>query len=138
MLLEILVEIVLIWLWAFHMEFSSIYTSKNLMTVPLSTVIPSINISENFVGMKRYLEVRWNIAHLVLSVLTKLQSNFTEMKLRHGCSPVNLLHILRTPFPKNGSGVLLLKSLVLFELFECFFEFLKRKFFILHRSIALK
>ena len=138
MLLEILVKIVLIWLWAFHMEFSSIYTSKNLMTVPLSTVIPSINISENFVGMKRYLEVRWNIAHLVLSVLTKLQSNFTEMKLRHGCSPVNLLHILRTPFPKNGSGVLLLKSLVLFELFECFFEFLKRKFFILHRSIALR
>ena len=40
------------------MEFSSICTSKNLMTVPLSTVIPSINISENFVGMKRYLEVR--------------------------------------------------------------------------------
>ena len=35
-------------------------------------------------------------------------SNFIEITLRHGCSPVNLLHILRTPFPKNISGGLLL------------------------------
>ena len=27
---------------------------------------------------------------------------------KHGCSPVNLLHIFRTPFPKNTSGQLLL------------------------------
>ena len=35
-------------------------------------------------------------------------SNFIEIALRHGCSPVNLLHIFRTPFPKNTSGRLLL------------------------------
>ena len=29
--------------------------------------------------------------------------------LRNGCSPVNLLHISRSPFPKNTSGELLLK-----------------------------
>ena len=28
--------------------------------------------------------------------------------LRRGCSPVNLLQIFRTPFPKNTSGGLLL------------------------------
>ena len=28
--------------------------------------------------------------------------------LRHGCSPVNLLHIFRAPFPRNTSGWLLL------------------------------
>ena len=28
--------------------------------------------------------------------------------LRHECSPVNLLHIFRTPFPKNTSGRLFL------------------------------
>ena len=28
-----------------------------------------------------------------------LQSNFIEIALRHGCSPVNLLHIFRTRFP---------------------------------------
>ena len=37
-----------------------------------------------------------------------LQSNFIEIALRHGCSPVNLLHIFRTLFPKNTSGWLLL------------------------------
>ena len=31
-----------------------------------------------------------------------------QIALRHGCSPVNLLHIFRTPFPKNTSGWLLL------------------------------
>ena len=38
-----------------------------------------------------------------------LQSNFIESALRHGCSPVNLLHIFRTVFPKNTSGRLLLQ-----------------------------
>ena len=38
----------------------------------------------------------------------KLQSNFIEIALRHGCSPVNLLHICRTSFPKNISEGLLL------------------------------
>ena len=36
-----------------------------------------------------------------------LQSNFIEITLRHGCPPVNLLHIFRTPFSKNTSGRLL-------------------------------
>ena len=35
-----------------------------------------------------------------------LQSNFIEIILRHGCSPVNLLHIFRTP------GGMLLKILM--------------------------
>ena len=30
---------------------------------------------------------------------------FIEITLRQRCSPVNLLHIFRTPFPKNTSGV---------------------------------
>ena len=34
--------------------------------------------------------------------------NFIEIALRHGCSPVNLPHIFRTPFPKNTSGGLIL------------------------------
>ena len=43
--------------------------------------------------------------------LLKLQRNFIiENVLRHGCSPVNLLHILRTPFYKNKYGGLLLSD----------------------------
>ena len=43
--------------------------------------------------------------------------------LRHGCSPVNLLHIFRTPFPKNTSEGLLLRVLereVLVQKTNCF------------------
>ena len=35
------------------------------------------------------------------AILIKLLCNFIEITLRHGCSPVNLLHIFRTPFLKN-------------------------------------
>ena len=38
------------------------------------------------------------------AISIKLQSNFIKITLRHGCSPVNLLHIFGTPFPKNTSG----------------------------------
>ena len=34
------------------------------------------------------------------------QSNFMEIALRHVCSPVNLLHIFKTPLPKNISECL--------------------------------
>ena len=33
--------------------------------------------------------------------LNKVACNFIEIALRHGCSPLNLLHIFRIPFPKN-------------------------------------
>ena len=33
-----------------------------------------------------------------------LDSNFIEIALRHGCSPVNLLHIFKIPFPKKTTG----------------------------------
>ena len=49
-------------------------------------------------------------------VSTKLQSNFIEIILRHGCSPVNLQHVFRTTFPKNTSEGLLLK----FQVFRRF------------------
>ena len=38
----------------------------------------------------------------------KLLCNFIEITLRHGCSPVNLLHFFRTTFPKNTLEQLLL------------------------------
>ena len=43
---------------------------------------------------------------IVISI--KLLSNFIEITLCYGCSPVNLLHIFRRAFPKNISGRLLL------------------------------
>ena len=47
--------------------------------------------------------------HPCRSVISiKLQNNFIEITLRHGCSPVNLLHIFKTHCPKNTPGGLLL------------------------------
>ena len=40
--------------------------------------------------------------------MPKCEITLFEVTLRHECSPVNLLHIFRTPFPKNTSGCLLL------------------------------
>ena len=42
------------------------------------------------------------------AISIELQSNFIEITLRHGYSAVKLLHIFRTPFPRNTSGWLLL------------------------------
>ena len=50
----------------------------------------------------------------------KLLCNFFEITLRQECSPVNLLHIFRTPFPRNTSGWLLL----LFYLFMLILTYL--------------
>ena len=37
-------------------------------------------------------------------ISTKLLCNFYEITLRRGCSPVNSMHIFRTPFLKSTSG----------------------------------
>ena len=41
------------------------------------------------------------------AISIKFQSNFIEIALRHGFSPVNLLHIFRTSFLQNTFGGLL-------------------------------
>ena len=47
--------------------------------------------------------------HPCLSAISvKLLCNFIEITLRYGCSPVNVMHIFRTPFPKNTSGRLVM------------------------------
>ena len=51
-----------------------------------------------------------------------LLCNFIEIALRHGCSPVNLLHIFRPPFSKNTSGRLLLIVRYLFDSHYCTLE----------------
>ena len=47
-----------------------------------------------------------HLRRIMISV--NLLCNFIEITLWHGCSPVNLPHISRTPFSRNTSGWLLL------------------------------
>ena len=49
------------------------------------------------------------------AISIKLLCNFTEITHRHGCSPINLLHIFRTPFPRNTSDGLFLDDDPLFK-----------------------
>ena len=63
------------------------------------------------VPRKRFLKICSKYAgeHPCQSVISvKSQNNFIKITLWHGCSPVNLLHIFRTPFTKNTSERLLL------------------------------
>ena len=63
----------------------------------------------------------------------KLLCNFIEVTLRHWCSPVNFLHIFRTPFSKITSGRLLRylsqwKSLIWYINFKLLFTFVHLMF----------
>ena len=55
------------------------------------------------------LFIKFTAEHACRSAISiKLQSNFLEIALERGCSPVNLQGIFRTPFPKTITGRLLL------------------------------
>ena len=77
---------------------------KNLPLVKFPKCFPDHSQKQpsRAVLRKRYSE---NVQH----------SNFIAIALRHGCSPVNLLHIFRTSFPKNSSGRLRLHSVLPFS-----------------------
>ena len=47
------------------------------------------------------------------AISIKFQINFIEIRLRHGYSPLNLLHIFRTPFSTNISGGWLLLKVII-------------------------
>ena len=53
------------------------------------------------------------------AISIKLLCNFIEIALRYGCSPVKMLYIFRTPFPKNTSEPLLLMVSTNFWLSQC-------------------
>ena len=74
--------------------------------------------SEVFLG-KGVLKIcsKFTEEHPCRSVTSrKLLCNFIEIALWHGFSPVNLLHMFRTPFYKNTSGRLLLTLIILHPL----------------------
>ena len=56
--------------------------------------------------------------HPYQSAISISYCNFIELALWYGCSPVNLLHIFRTPYPKTTSGGLLLFVLNLLQRLE--------------------
>ena len=93
-------------------------------------VRPFFNIKHEIINLSKIKIIKfghyffnkliWLPNHLYNCFCSIQDSNFIKIKLRHECSPVNLLHIFRTPLPKNNSRGLLLSShvspkIILFE-----------------------
>ena len=80
---------------------NSVYFTVSLIN-PILQKQPSRGVSRNRCSKNMQQIYRRHPCRSAISI--KFQSNFIEIALRHGCSPVNLLHIFRTPFLKNISG----------------------------------
>ena len=70
-------------------------------------------------------------------ILIKLLCNFIEITLRHGCSPVTLMHIFRTPFPQNTSEWLLLFRVKWWDTHFVFWNLAKSRTSSIMESICL-
>ena len=106
-----------LWIWSFptntfikDMSFSFMC---NIQKQPLRGVLMK-RCSENMQQIYRRTP-------MPSAISIKLLCNFMEITLRHGCSPVNFLHIFRKPFLKNTSEGLLqdigIADKILFHLF---------------------
>ena len=87
------------------MIWSRMVVAKQILTSLIQTIYRSSH-PEVFMR-KGVLKIcsKFTGEHPCRSVISiKSQSTFIETTLRHGCSPINLLHIFRTPFPRNTSG----------------------------------
>ena len=83
---------------SFYSIFSCMYFSYRSSRPEVFLVTCVLKICSKFTGEQPC----WSVVSI------KLHSSFIETTLRHDCSPVNLLHIFRTPFPKKTYRWLLL------------------------------
>ena len=82
-----------------------ILLSQELLFIQCSSSRPEVFLGK---GVMKICN-KFTREHPCRSVISiNLLGNFIETLFRHQCSPVNLLHIFRTPFPRNTSGWLLL------------------------------
>ena len=76
-----------------------------------NSIISSFSASDNEISEKNMLNKQQRYFQKQPSRgvhRCSLLCNFIEIAFRHACSPVNLQHIFRTPFPKNTFEWLLL------------------------------
>ena len=85
--------------------------SENMQQIYKRTPMPKCDFIK--VARKRCSENMQQIYRRTF--MPKCDFNFIEIALRHGCSPVNLLHIFKTPFPRNTSCWLLLNNLTFIQ-----------------------
>ena len=92
-------------LWVLQNSYEHLFLQKNSGRLLLNFTLKQSSHPEVFIGngiLKICSEFTGEQPFRRV-VLIKFQSNVIEIILRHGCSPVNLLHIFRKPFSKNTS-----------------------------------
>ena len=111
------------WIWTYYWSFQC--SLVNLVNPNVTTqrkectnrnshqVFWKINILKVLKNNTKGPNFKQNVAFDFLTLLCKC----IEITPRLGCSPVNLLHIFRTPFPKNTSRRLLLFLRIFEQLF---------------------
>ena len=95
--------------------FKTVCLTKNVLKTALSglndlrgdNVTDTGNCASTYAGYKQYTFVRKVISSCAVWAIKNNYPSKDGKTLRHGCSPVSLLHIFRTPFLKNTSGRLL-------------------------------
>ena len=104
----------LLWRYSSPNSWYSLYREEPLMTLVIANaamIYITRNSPSDVFLRKDVLKIcsKYTGEHPCRSAISiKSLCNFIEIALRHGCSPVNLLHIIRTPFHKNTAGGLLL------------------------------
>ena len=77
---------------------------RSLQLVPTFRMHGNVYVIEYF---SKFI-LRFSLGTQQVLTSIKFLCNFIEITLWHGCSPVNLLHIFRSPFSKKTSGRVLL------------------------------
>ena len=84
--------------------------SENMQQIYRRPPVPKCDFNKRCVKSVQITSFFWSV-FWSLFTQWKLQSNFIEITLGHGCPPVNLPHFFRTPFLIITSGWLLLNLL---------------------------
>ena len=98
---------------SFNSKFKKLISKRNIFYSPTNIMFSSEESLEikhldhhTFVGMCSLL-IWCNLLNfckrrMMKFCQTEMLCNFIEITLRHGCSPVNLLHIFKTPVPRKA------------------------------------
>ena len=92
-------------------QFISVLVPKRRFKTSLKDIILKRIIRSSPAEVFLYKDVLKSAAELQENTHDETLCNFIEITLCHGCSPINLLHIFRKPFPKNTSEGLLLSNI---------------------------
>ena len=92
-------------------QFISVLVPNRRFKTSLKDIILKRIIRSSPAEVFLYKDVLKSAAELQENTHVEVPCSFIEITLCHGCSPINLLHIFRKPFPKNTSEGLLLSNI---------------------------